>query len=142
MEQRNRDVAALFGRALLAAVFVVSAVRKMGNFSGTAAIMENAGLPMVGWLLVLTIAIELGGGVMLVAGWHAQRAALLLLMFLVPVTAVFHNPWAGTDPALAHQQMIHFLKNLSIMGGLLGVFAFGPGGLSRDACKATAARLA
>ena len=60
----------------------------------------------------------------------------MIFLFLIPVTLVFHNP-AGLDPALAKQQMIHLLKNVSIMGGMLGLFAFGPGGFSLDAKKST-----
>jgi putative oxidoreductase len=50
---------------------------------------------------------------------------------MIPVTAVFHNPWAG-DPAQAQMQMIHLMKNLAIMGGMLMAMAFGPGGWSLE----------
>ena len=130
MNQSNQNLAALLGRILVAAVFVLSGVNKMGNFAGTAAFMTSAGLPMAELLLVPTIAIEIVCGLMLVVGWQTRAAALVLLLFMVPVTAVFHNPWAATDAAMAQQQMIHFLKNLAIMGGLLNLLAFRPGSYS------------
>ena len=130
MNQTNQNLAALIGRILVAAVFVLSGINKLGNFDDTAAFMNSAGLPMAGFLLVPTIAIELVCGLMLVIGWQARFAAVVLLLFMVPVTAIFHNPWAAGDAALAQQQMIHLLKNLAIMGGLLNLLAFGPGGYS------------
>lgn len=130
MNPSNQHLAALIGRILLAAVFVLSGINKLGNFAGTAAFMSGAGLPMAEILLVATIAIELICGMMLVLGWRARFAAAVLLLFMVPVTAVFHNPWAVADQAMAQQQMIHFLKNLAIMGGLLNLMAFGSGGYS------------
>ena len=136
MNQSNQNLAALLGRILVAAVFVLSGVNKMGNFAGTAAFMASAGLPMAELLLVPTIAIEIVCGLMLVVGWQTRAAALVLLLFMVPVTAVFHNPWAATDAAMAQQQMIHFLKNLAIMGGLLNLLAFGAGSYSLESRKA------
>ena len=130
MNQSNQNLAALLGRILVAAVFVLSGINKMGNFAGTAAFMSSAGLPMAELLLVPTIAIEIICGLMLVIGWQTRFAALVLLLFMIPVTAVFHNPWAAADAAMAQQQMIHFLKNLAIMGGLLNLLAFGPGAYS------------
>ena len=132
MNQLNQNLAALLGRILVAAVFVLSGINKMGNFAGTAAFMSSAGLPMAELLLVPTIAIEIICGLMLVFGWQTRFAALVLLLFMIPVTAVFHNPWAAADAAMAQQQMIHFLKNLAIMGGLLNLLAFGAGSYSLE----------
>jgi putative oxidoreductase len=67
-------------------------------------------------------------------GWNARWAAAAIFLYVIPVTLVFHNP-AGLAPAEAQQQMINLLKNVSIMGGMLGLFAFGPGGFSLDAKK-------
>lgn len=136
MTYANQNVAALFGRILVAAIFVLSGVNKMGDFGGTTALMMSAGLPMAELLLVATILIEIIGGLMLVIGWQTRVAALILLLFMIPVTLVFHNPWAPAEAAMAQQQMIHFLKNLAIMGGLLNLMAFGAGSLSVGAREA------
>jgi putative oxidoreductase len=121
----------LAGRVLLAVIFIVSGLQKIAAFSGTLAYMSGAGLPFAQPLLVLTIAVELLGGVLLALGWKARWAAAVIFLFLIPVTAVFHNP--ATDPA----QMVHLLKNLAIMGGMLMVVASGPGAWSLDRRQGT-----
>ena len=128
------DTAALVGRILLALIFIISGFGKITDYAGTAGYMASKGMPMVDVLLPLTILIELGGGLLIAIGWNARWAAAVTFLFLIPVTLVFHNP-AGLAPDEAQQQMIHLLKNVSIMGGMLGLFAFGPGGFSLDAKK-------
>ncbi len=130
MNQKLQDIAVLAGRILLALIFVMSGFNKLTGFEGTAGYMASAGLPLANVLLVLTIAVELGGGLLLMMGWKARWAALAIFLFLIPVTIVFHNPMA--DPAQAQQQMIHMLKNIAIMGGMLLVIAFGAGRVSID----------
>jgi putative oxidoreductase len=93
--------------------------------------MAASGLPAVAVLLPLTILVEVGGGVLLAVGYKTRWAALALTLFLVPVTLVFHAFW-GLDPQAAQMQQIQFMKNIAIMGGLLSVFAFGPGRWSLD----------
>jgi len=132
MNTKVQDSAALVGRILLALIFIISGYGKITGYAGTAGYMASKGLPMVGLLLPLTILVELGGSLLIVLGWKARWAAAVIFLFLIPVTLVFHNP-AGLDAAQAQQQMINLLKNISIMGGMLGLFAFGPGGFSFDA---------
>ena len=132
MNTNLQKAAALVGRILLALIFIVSGYGKIGGYAGTAGYMASKGLPLVDILLPLTILVELGGGLLIAIGWKARWAAAVVFLFLIPVTLVFHNP-LGLAPAEAQQQMINLLKNLSIMGGMLGLFAFGPGALSLDA---------
>jgi putative oxidoreductase len=130
MNQNMQNSTALAGRILLALIFVLSGFNKITGFDGTAAYMASAGLPFTKVLLVLTIAVELGGGLLIMLGWKARWVALVVFLFLIPVTLVFHNPAA--DPAQAQQQMVHLLKNVAIMGGMLHLFAFGAGAWSVD----------
>ena len=132
MNTNVQNTAALAGRILLALIFIISGFGKITGYAGTAGYMASKGLPMVAVLLPLTILVELGGGLLIALGWKARWAAAVIFLFIIPVTLVFHNP-AGLDAAQAQQQMINLLKNLSIMGGMLGLFAFGPGGFSLDA---------
>ena len=134
MNSKVQDSAALAGRILLALIFIISGYGKIAGYAGTAGYMASKGVPLVGILLPLTILIELGGGLLIALGWKARWAAAVIFLFVIPVTLVFHNP-AGLAPAEAQQQMINLLKNVSIMGGMLGLFAFGPGGFSLDAKK-------
>ena len=133
---QNQNVsngAALLGRIMLALIFVVSGFGKLTGYEGTAAYMAGAGLPAVTILLPLTILIELGGGLLLMIGWRTRMVATIMFLFLIPVTLVFHG--SAADPAQARMQAIHLMKNISIMGGMLMLVAFGPGGWSVDGRK-------
>jgi putative oxidoreductase len=134
MNTNLQNSAALAGRILLALIFIISGFGKITGYAGTAGYMASKGLPMVDVLLPLTILVELGGGLLIAIGWKARWAAAAIFLYVIPVTLVFHNP-VGLAPAEAQQQMINLLKNVSIMGGMLGLFAFGPGGFSLDAKK-------
>ncbi len=123
----------LIGRVLLSVIFLLSGWGKIGGFQQTVGYMASKGLPLTEVLLVLTIAIELGGGLMLLLGWRARWAALVIFLWLIPTTLIFHAFWAA-DAAQMQSQWVNFMKNLSIMGGMMYVVAFGPGpySLSKD----------
>ncbi|HJU12215.1 MAG TPA: DoxX family protein [Candidatus Binataceae bacterium] len=142
-----RDVGALVGRILLALIFVLSGLNKIMNVSGTAGYMLHAGIPanLVHPLLYLSIAIELGCGLLVMAGLQARWAALIIFLWLIPVTLLFHV--AGYYQAVQqHQamvaatQQVMYLKNIAMMGGLLVLAAMGPGRLSVDG-RSTVTRL-
>ena len=133
----TRDVLALIGRILLALIFVLSGVQKVTNFNGTAGFMAMNGVPAVTLVLILSILIELGGGLAVVVGFQARWAALIIFLFLIPVTLVFHvhgyqMAMAQHQLPMAMMQKINILKNISIEGGLLMLAAFGPGRYSID----------
>ena len=118
------DGAALVGRLLLAALFVMSGFNKIGGIA-------SKGLPMPQVLAGLAVAIELVGGILLVVGWKARWAALAIAVFCVVSAVLFHNYW--TFPAEQRTgQFNNFWKNISIAGGMLMVLAFGPGRYSLD----------
>lgn len=129
MENMIKPFVPLLGRILLSQIFILSGWHKITGFDQTAAYMASKGMVLVPVFLVLAILIELGGGLMLLLGWHARWAALAFFLFLIPVTLIFHAFWAA-DPAQLQSQTINFMKNLSIMGGMLYVFAYGSGPLS------------
>ena len=118
------NLAALVGRILVALIFLQSGVEKFVHYSGTLGYMTKAGLPFPEVLLVASGVVETACAVALIVGWKARWAALVLVVWMIPVTLIFHNPAAGQDA------MIHFMKNVAITGGLLLLFAFGPGALS------------
>jgi len=125
------DAAAIVGRILMALLFLQSGFGKITGFAGTVAMTASKGLPMAEALIALSIVVELGCALMLIIGWKARWAAALLFLWLIPVTIAFHNP-AGLPADQARGQMIHMMKNIAIMGGMLMVFALGPGGFSLD----------
>jgi putative oxidoreductase len=119
----------LAARILLAQLFIISGIGKIGRFAGMAAYMAGAGLPAASVLLVLTIALEVGGGILLAVGWQARWVAAAFCGFTFLASVVFHPFW-NADPASVMSQLNNFLKNLAIMGGMLYVMAYGAGPLS------------
>lgn len=127
----SSDTLSLIGRVMLSSVFVTSGIDKISGFQGLVGAITSKGLPMADVLAVATIIIEVGVGLLLVAGWKARWAAFVLAVFTVIVTFFFHPFWAVPE-AQKMMQQINFFKNVSIVGGLLFVMAFGPGRLSID----------
>jgi putative oxidoreductase len=123
--------APVVGRFLLALIFLLSGIGKIGGFAGTAAGIASKGLPMPEVLAALSIVIEIGGAAMLILGWRARWGALAIFLWMIPVTLLFHGFWA-VPPEQYQLQQIMFMKNLAIMGGLLYVMAFGAGSYSLD----------
>jgi putative oxidoreductase len=121
----------LAARLLLAALFVIAGFGKIGGFEGTAAFIASKGLPLPQLGAVLAIVVELGGGILLIVGWKARWTALAMAVFTLAASFIFHDFWNQVDAAARTNQLM-FLKNLSIIGGLLMVAAFGPGRLSVD----------
>lgn len=114
----------LVARLCLVAIFVQSGFSKVVDFGGTAEVIASQGLPFAPMVTVFTILFELVGATLVILGYKPLIGAGLLVLFLIPTTLVFHN--FITDPT----QLTQFLKNLSILGGLLMVIAFGSGPMS------------
>ena len=127
----SRDWAALVGRVMLAAIFVESGFGKITGFAGTVELIARGGWPMPEAGAVVAILFELGGGLLLVAGFKARWVALAMAVFTVVAGIMFHNYW-DAPAAQRTMQFIHFWKNIAMAGGLLMVYAFGPGRLSLD----------
>jgi len=121
----------LLGRILLGLIFLLSGLGKIGGFAGTAGWMTSKGLPMAEVLLAITMVIEIGASLMIIGGFKARLGAAALFLWMIPVTFLFHNFWSM--PAAEQQiQMIMFMKNLGLMGGMLYIMAFGSGPMSLD----------
>lgn len=126
-----RPATALVGRLALAAIFLVSGAGKLADVAGAAAQISAAGLPYPETLAMIAGVAEILGAVSLIFGALTRAGALGLLMFLVPTTLLFHGFWALEGEA-RHMQLVHFLKNLGIAGGLIHVISYGPGRYSVD----------
>ena len=127
-----RSPLALVGRLLLALMFVLAGFSKIAGFAGTVGYMQSKGMPAAQLLAALTVVLEIGGGLMLIAGFHARWAALALALFTLLASVIFHNFWAMPAEQQMMQQLM-FMKNLSVVGGLLLVAALGAGPASLDA---------
>jgi len=121
-----RNIAPLIGRVLLALIFIVFGFNNIVNFSATQQMMAEAGIPMNGILLILGTIFELAGGVSLMIGYKTRWGAGALIIFLILATLFFHMNLAD------RMQFVQFMKNLSILGGLIFIAANDPGPLSLD----------
>ena len=129
-----RHYGPLLGRILLAQIFIISGFGKIPGFEGTAQYIASHGLPAAQLVTVLVIIVELAGGIALLVGWKARWAAAALFVFTLLTALIFHGFWSAS-PDQAMMQQINFMKNLSIMGGMLYVVVYGPGPLSVDKDK-------
>lgn len=121
----------LAGRILIATIFIMSGFGKITGFEGTVGFIASKGLPLPQLAAIGAIIVELGGGILLVAGWQARWAAAAMFVFTAAAALIFHNFWA-VPADMAQNQMIHFMKNVSMLGGLLYVVVHGSGPLSLD----------
>ena len=132
-----RDLMTLVGRALIALLFIPAGVSKIVRFDGTVGYIAAGGMPFPELAAVVAIAAELGLGLLLLLGWQARWAALGLALFVAVLTPVFHPFWSLPAAQAVIQQQV-FFKNLAVLGGLLVLAAFGPGGWSLDGRRGAA----
>ncbi|AFI91148.1 DoxX family protein [Pectobacterium parmentieri] len=125
--EKNASIISTIGRALIAIVFVLSGLSKIGASEATQGYITSVGLPfpLLGYLIALVV--EIGGGILLLIGYHTRVVALVLSAFTVATAVFFHHNFADQNA------MINFLKNIIIVGGLLQIVAFGPSKFSLDA---------
>lgn len=126
----TNDYVALAGRVLLAAIFIFFGANKAADPTGTIAYIGSAGLPFPPLAYAGAVAVELGGGLALLAGYRTSIVAAALALFSIVTALTFHADLADQN------QFIHFFKNFAMAGGLLQVAAFGAGRFSLDARRA------
>jgi putative oxidoreductase len=114
------------GRLLIGLPFAMSGLGKLGAYGLTTGMIGAAGLPLPPLAFAVAVAVELGGGILLIAGFRTRLVAAALVLFSLATAVSFHSNFADQN------QMIHFLKNVMIAGGLLQIAAFGAGALSID----------
>jgi putative oxidoreductase len=117
----------LIGRVLLSAIFILSGFSKIAAPAAMVGYIQSVGLPFPQLALGIAIAVELGGGLLRIAGYRTRLVALGLAVFSVATALAFHNNLGDQN------QFIHFFKNIAMAGGLLQVVAFGAGRFSLDA---------
>ncbi len=119
------NIILLIGRVLLAHIFLLAGINKLNAYAGTQAYMESMGVS--GMLLPAVIALEIGAALLIIIGWQTRWSAYALAVFTVIAAFLFHSNVAE------QMQMILFMKNIAITGGLLLLSASGPGQFSLDA---------
>ncbi len=126
-----QDSLALVGRILIALLFIPAGFGKLMGFAGTVGYISSVGLPLPQVGAAIAVIVELGLGLLLLAGFKTRPVALILALFTVATGVFFHNYWAmPADKAFVNQLM--FFKNIAIAGGLLAFAAFGAGRFSVD----------
>ena len=121
----------LVGRILMASLFIVSGAKKALAFAGTAGYFAKLGMPVPEVMAALAIAIELGGGILMLIGWKTRLVAWVQILLVVIATFLAHRFWEF-DASQYNAQQVQFLKNLSIIGGLFYIAAAGAGAASVD----------
>jgi len=126
-----QGILAVTGRVLLCVIFLMAAVgNKIPHFSDVAQVMDSKGIPQPKLMLAGAIVFLLAGSLSVITGYRARIGASLLLVFLILATYYFHNFWALAEAKAQQEQMIQFMKNLSMMGAMLFIIANGPGPMS------------
>lgn len=118
------------GRFLFSLIFILSGINHFS--SGSIGYAASQGIPMAGVLVPISGAFAIAGGISVLLGLHARFGALLLILFLVPVTLLMHDFWSYTDPEMAQMQMTHFMKNIAMLGGAILIAFYGAGPISLD----------
>ena len=126
---------ALAARILMALLFLPAGIMKIAGFAGTTGYIASVGLPFPVLGAAIAVAVEVGGGLALIAGFQTRWAAFLMAVFTIVAGLFFHKFWAAA-PDQAMIQQIMFFKNVAIAGGLLMLTAFGAGAWSMDARRA------
>jgi putative oxidoreductase len=116
----------LAGRLMIGLPFAMSGLSKLGAYGATTDMISAVGLPLPPVAFAVAVAAELGGGLLLIAGYRARAVAAALALFSLATALSFHSDFADQN------QMIHFLKNVMMAGGLLQIAAFGTGVFSID----------
>jgi putative oxidoreductase len=117
---------AFVGRILIGLPFAMSGLSKLAAYGPTTAKIAAVRLPFPSLAFAVAVAVELGGGLLLVLGYRVRPVALGLALFSLATAVSFHGDFADQN------QMIHFLKNVMMAGGLLQIAAFGAGVISID----------
>ena len=114
------------GRVLIGLPFAMSGLSKLAAYGPTTQLIAAAGLPFPPLAFAMAAVVELGGGLLLILGYRVRPVAFALAAFSLAAAVSFHSNFADQN------QMIHFLKNVMMAGGLLQIAAFGAGALSID----------
>ncbi|MFH8447928.1 DoxX family protein [Streptomyces fungicidicus] len=119
----------VLGRPMLASMFLAGGLDAVRNPQNVAPLAESVVRPVTDRVpalpestedcVRLNGAVQVVGGLLLATGKMSRPAALALAVSLIPTTLAAHRFWEEEDPAQRAQQRIHFLKNLSMLGGLL-----------------------
>ena len=123
----------LTGRILISLIFLMSGFGKVFQFDGQVAYAASQGVPLASLAIIISIIAELAAATMIIIGYRARLGALILLVWMIPVSIMLHAFWNIEDPMAQQMHMIMFMKNLAMAGGFLALANAGAGAISLDA---------
>ena len=126
---QHHDLATLLARLFFSSLFVTYGYFKLTAFAGTTGYMAKQGLPVPSVFTVISIILELGGGLLILFGYKTRCVALICAIYVLVAALIAHRNFADGN------QMSHFFKNMAIVGGFLALMASGAGRYSLDARK-------
>jgi putative oxidoreductase len=124
--EKYSNEAALVGRLFYSALFILYGYLKLTGYAGTVAYMTRQGLPTPALAAALAVVIELGGGLLMLFGYQTRLVALGLGIYVLTAALIAHTNFGDAN------QLSHFMKNMTIVGGSLAFVAFGAGTYSVD----------
>lgn len=123
--EKHNDVVTLLGRIFMASLFILYGYFKLKGYAGTETYMAGKGLPSIS--AALAVAIELGGGILILIGYQTRLVALGFAVYTLIAALLAHAHFADAN------QLSHFMKNMAIVGGFLALAVSGAGAHSVDA---------
>ena len=129
--ENQKDAVILGARILLMVLFVMFGWSKLTGFSGTVAYMTSSGAPVPELSAIIAVVMEFVVGIVLLVGFFTRPLALLLAVYTLGTAIIGHHFWNMTG-AVQYDNMIHFYKNISVIGGLLLLCVTGAGKYSID----------
>ena len=122
----------LLGRILFALVFIFLGYEKLMGLNAAAALMVGRGIPFAGSMVFVVTFLELLGGILVLIGWYTRLGAFFILLAVLPTVYFLHTFWTFVNPSDISEHFVHFMKNVSILGGALYIIATGAGHYSID----------
>ena len=129
---QSQDFVILVARVLIGLIYVLSGWGKVTGLDSFVLSLERRNVPAATLLGYVGAATEFFGGAAIMLGFGTRYAALAIFIFTIAATIIGHRYWEFADPALRRQNQTHFLKNLTMMGGLLLLFLTGGGRFGLD----------
>ena len=120
-------IVVLLGRILYSFLFITSGFAHFQNRKMMAGYAQSKGVPAPGLMVLLSGAVELAGGLLVLSGYQARIGAWLLVLFLLPVSLSMHAFWKVLDPMQKTHERVNFFKNMALLGAALLIASFGPG---------------
>lgn len=133
---RSVDSGVIFlARLALAALFLWGGVMKLLGYVDFVGYLRGMNVPFPQFVAPAVVAIEALGALLLIVGYKVKPLALLMAVYTIATAMIGHNFWDATNPAVQHEMVIHFWKNVAIAGGFLLLFVTGAGGASIDGLR-------